>query len=72
MRKSLNAILAVLVIHVFLVSLRATAIVAVAIPLSIVATFVLLFFSGQTLNVFTLGGLSLGAALLAALGAGQR
>ena len=59
-----GGILAILVILVFLVSLRATAIVAVAIPLSIVATFVLLFFSGQTLNVFTLGGLALGVGRL--------
>ena len=59
-----GGILAVLVILVFLVSLRATGIVAVAIPLSIVATFVLLFFSGQTLNVFTLGGLALGVGRL--------
>ena len=59
-----GGILAILVILIFLVSLRATAIVAVAIPLSIVATFVLLFFSGQTLNVFTLGGLALGVGRL--------
>ena len=59
-----GGILAVLVILVFLVSFRATAIVAVAIPLSIVATFVLLFFAGQTLNVFTLGGLALGVGRL--------
>ncbi|HXN84236.1 MAG TPA: efflux RND transporter permease subunit [Myxococcales bacterium] len=59
-----GGILAVLVILVFLVSLRATAIVAVAIPLSIVATFVLLYFTGQTLNVFTLGGLALGVGRL--------
>ena len=59
-----GGILAILVILVFLVSLRATGIVAVAIPLSIVATFVLLFFSGQTLNVFTLGGLALGVGRL--------
>jgi multidrug efflux pump subunit AcrB len=59
-----GGILAVLVILVFLVSFRATAIVAVAIPLSIVATFVLLFFTGQTLNVFTLGGLALGVGRL--------
>ena len=52
------------VILVFLVSLRATGIVAVAIPLSIIATFVLLYFSGQTLNVFTLGGLALGVGRL--------
>ena len=36
----------------------------VAIPLSIVATFVLLYFTGQTLNVFTLGGLALGVGRL--------
>ena len=56
--------LAVLVILIFLVSLRATGIIAVAIPLSIIATFVLLYFTGQTLNVFTLGGLALGVGRL--------
>ncbi|HET7785418.1 MAG TPA: efflux RND transporter permease subunit [Myxococcales bacterium] len=59
-----GGLLAILVILIFLVSLRATAIVAIAIPLSIVATFVLLFFSGMTLNVFTLGGLALGVGRL--------
>ena len=56
--------LAILVILLFLASLRATGIVSVAIPLSIVATFVLLYFTGQTLNVFTLGGLALGVGRL--------
>ena len=51
-------------ILIFLLSLRATGIVAVAIPLSIVATFVLLYFAGQSLNVFTLGGLALGVGRL--------
>src|SRR5947209_3280163 len=59
-----GGLLAILVILVFLVSLRATAIVAIAIPLSIIATFVLLFFTGNTLNVFTLGGLALGVGRL--------
>ncbi|HKQ70808.1 MAG TPA: efflux RND transporter permease subunit [Polyangiaceae bacterium] len=59
-----GGVLAVVVILFFLVSLRATGIVAVAIPLSIVATFVLLYFSGQTLNVFTMGGLALGVGRL--------
>lgn len=59
-----GGLLAIAVILFFLLSLRATAIVAVAIPLSIVATFVLLYFSGQTLNVFTLGGLALGVGRL--------
>lgn len=56
--------LAILVILLFLVSVRATGIVAIAIPLSIVATFILLYFAGQTLNVFTLGGLALGVGRL--------
>ncbi len=56
--------LAILVILVFLMNIRATAIIAVAIPLSIVATFMLLFFTNQTLNVFTLGGLALGVGRL--------
>ncbi len=59
-----GGLLAVLVILIFLVSLRATGIIAVAIPLSIIATFVLLYFTGQTLNVFTLGGLALGVGRL--------
>src|SRR6185369_17274780 len=59
-----GGLLAVLVILIFLVSLRATGIIGVAIPLSIMATFVLLYFTGQTLNVFTLGGLALGVGRL--------
>jgi len=59
-----GGLLAVVVILIFLLSLRATGIIAVAIPLSIVATFTLLFFTGQTLNVFTLGGLALGVGRL--------
>ncbi len=59
-----GGLLAIAVILVFLVSLRATAIVSVAIPLSVIATFVLLYFAGQTLNIFTLGGLALGIGRL--------
>jgi hydrophobe/amphiphile efflux-1 (HAE1) family protein len=56
--------LAILVILLFLVSFSATGIIAVAIPLSIIATFVLMYFFGYTLNVFTLGGLALGVGRL--------
>jgi hydrophobe/amphiphile efflux-1 (HAE1) family protein len=59
-----GGLLAIAVILFFLLSLRATGIVALAIPLSIVATFMLLYFSGQTLNIFTLGGLALGVGRL--------
>lgn len=59
-----GGLLAMAVILIFLVSVRATVIVSIAIPLSIVATFILLYFTGQTLNVFTLGGLALGVGRL--------
>ena len=59
-----GGLLAVAVILIFLVSFSATGIIAIAIPLSIIATFVLLFFTGQTLNIFTLGGLALGVGRL--------
>lgn len=59
-----GGLFAILIILVFLVSFRATGIVAVAIPLSVISTFVLLYFTGQSLNVFTLGGLALGVGRL--------
>src|SRR5262249_21609876 len=55
----LGAGLASLVILLFLGSLRGTWIVALSIPLSVLAAFTGLFFAGQTLNIMTLGGLAL-------------
>jgi multidrug efflux pump subunit AcrB len=48
-----------LVILLFLQSVRGTIIVSVAIPLSFAITLIVLYASGQTLNAFTLGGLTL-------------
>ena len=48
-----------LVILLFLQSMRGTLIVAVAIPLSFAVTLIVLYAQGQTLNAFTLGGLTL-------------
>lgn len=48
-----------LVILVFLQSVRGTLIVSVAIPLSFAITLIVLYSTGQTLNAFTLGGLTL-------------
>ncbi|HTB74102.1 MAG TPA: efflux RND transporter permease subunit, partial [Polyangiaceae bacterium] len=48
-----------LVILLFLQSFRGTVIVSVAIPLSFAITLIVLYASGQTLNAFTLGGLTL-------------
>ena len=59
-----GSLLAAAVILIFLRNLTSTLIISVAIPLSILVTFVVLYFSGQTLNVFTLGGLALGIGRL--------
>ena len=57
-------ILAVFVLFLFLRRIGPTAIVSVAIPISIIATFVLMYFTHLTLNIMTLGGLALGAGML--------
>ncbi len=60
----LGVLLAVIVLFVFLRRVGTTLIVAVSIPVSIIATFNLMFFSGLTINILTLGGLALGAGML--------
>lgn len=55
-----GALLAILILFLFLRNMRSTLIVFTAIPLSIVATFVLMYFNGSTLNLITMGGLALG------------
>jgi multidrug efflux pump subunit AcrB len=57
-------VLAAVAIFLFLGSWRATGIVAVALPLSLLPAFILLYFSGQTINVMTLGGLSLAVGMV--------
>lgn len=60
----LGILLAIVVLFVFLRRFGTTLIVSLAIPISIVATFNLMFFNGLTLNIMTLGGLALGAGML--------
>ncbi len=56
--------LAVLVLLFFLRNLRSTLVISLAIPISVVATFGLLYFGGFTLNLMTLGGLALGVGMM--------
>lgn len=56
--------LAILVLFFFLRSVRKTLIIGVSIPVSVVATFFLMFVSGISLNIMSLGGLTLGVGLL--------
>jgi hydrophobic/amphiphilic exporter-1 (mainly G- bacteria), HAE1 family len=59
-----GGILAVVVLFVFLRNVRSTTVVATAIPISVIATFTLMYFGGFTLNLMTLGGLALGVGML--------
>ena len=59
-----GGILAVIVLLFFLTNIRSTLVIAVSIPISVIATFALIYFGGFTLNVMTLGGLALGIGML--------
>ena len=56
--------LAVLVLLFFLRSFSATMIIGVAIPISVISTFALMYFNGFTLNTVSFGGLALGVGML--------
>jgi len=56
--------LAIFLILLFLGNWRSTFIVSLAIPISIISTFALLYFANMTLNIATLGGLALGVGRL--------
>ena len=56
--------LAVFVLLFFLRSLTSTLIIGIAIPVSVIATFALMFFNGFTLNIVSFGGLALGVGML--------
>jgi CzcA family heavy metal efflux pump len=59
-----GSVLAAAVIFVFLRNVTSTLIIMVAIPLSVLVTFITLYFTGQTLNIMTMGGLALGIGRL--------
>jgi HAE1 family hydrophobic/amphiphilic exporter-1 len=59
-----GAILAVFVLLFFLGNLSSTVIIGFAIPISLIFTFSLLYFSNLTLNMMTLGGLALGIGMM--------
>ena len=60
----LGGLLAIGVLYLFLKSARATVIVGLAIPVSVVATFAAMYGSGVTLNIMSLGGIALAIGLL--------
>lgn len=59
-----GSLLAAFVLFLFLRNFRSTMIISLAIPLSIMTTFIFMYFSNQTLNLLTLGGLALGVGMM--------
>lgn len=60
----LGAILAIIVLYLFLRDLRSTLIIGLSIPISILATFVMMRQLGVSLNLMSLGGIALGVGML--------
>lgn len=59
-----GAILAVIILALFLKDVKPTLVVAVSIPLSVLTALVLMYFSGISLNMMSLSGLALGIGML--------
>lgn len=60
----IGIVIAIIILFVFLRRIKATLIISIAIPISVIATFNLMYFNGLSLNIMTLGGLALGAGML--------
>jgi len=60
----IGAILAALMIFLFLIDLRPTVIISLAIPFSVIMSFTVLYFLGYSLNMMTLAGIALGVGML--------
>lgn len=56
--------LAILILLFFLRTIRSTLVISLSIPISIIATFSLVYFGGLTINLMTLGGLALGVGMM--------
>lgn len=59
-----GGILAIVILLIFLRSFKTTLVIALSIPISIITTFVILYFTKITLNMMTIGGLALGIGML--------
>jgi hydrophobic/amphiphilic exporter-1 (mainly G- bacteria), HAE1 family len=59
-----GALFAILVLWLFLRDIRSTFIIAASIPISVIATFMCMYFFKITLNIMTLSGLAIGVGML--------
>ncbi|MCT4634384.1 MAG: efflux RND transporter permease subunit [Firmicutes bacterium] len=60
----IGGLLAILILFLFLRHLKSTLVIGISIPISVIATFILIYFNGITLNMMTLSGLTLGVGML--------
>ena len=60
----LGALLAVLILLLFLGNIKNSLVIGISMPVSVITTFIGMHFAGMTLNVVSLGGLALGVGML--------
>lgn len=60
----MGAVLAIIILYLFLRDIKPTIIVALSIPVSVIFALVLMYFSGVTLNMISLSGLAIGVGML--------
>ncbi len=59
-----GGILAIVILLLFLASIRSSLIIGISMPVSVITTFIVMYFSDMSLNVVSLGGLALGVGML--------
>lgn len=60
----MGCVLAIVILLLFLGSIKTSLIIGISMPVSVIVTFVGMYFSGMSLNVVSLGGLALGVGML--------
>lgn len=60
----MGAVLAIIILYLFLRDIKPTLIVALSIPISVIFALVQMYFSGVTLNMISLSGLAIGVGML--------
>lgn len=59
-----GGLLAAIILLLFLRSIKATLVIAISMPIAVISTFTLMYFTGETLNIISMGGLALGIGMM--------
>lgn len=59
-----GAVLAIVILLLFLGSFKTSMVIGLTMPVSVITTFIVMYFSGMSLNIVSLGGLALGVGML--------